>query len=412
MRRPKVENVEVARVVYALCGEGRGHLSRTLALAHALGERGHELVFCCGGSAKEALEARRNAGGPGAANIGEILEVPALGQAIRDNRVDLFRTVRRNLGPVLFKPEVVRGLAKRLEKLHPAGLVTDFEPFSALAAELVGLPVVSLNRQQILTETRVRVPRAHRLSAALTAGVVRHVAPRRPARVVTPSFAPGASAPRRPERSSLVPPILRPAVRARTPSVGEHIVVYYNHAGAEGVVEALRRVDHPFVLFGFGRGVGGGGREGNLTFRPPSDAGFLDALASSRGVICTAGFTLLSETLYLGKPVLTAPNRGSFEQVLNALELTRARLGEAVIGRPLTGEDVAAFVAGTYEGVPKPPFRPGNDEAADIIEKVLVGVPAKGVLAKGVSVEGVPVEDMSVGTGSSRPARAYPAGDA
>ena len=386
----------MARIVYALCGEGRGHLSRTLALAHALRERGHELVFCCGGSAKEALEAEPHAE--------EVLHVPALGQAIRDNRVDLVGTVRRNLGPVLLKPEIVRGLARRLEELSPAGLVTDFEPFSALAAELIGLPVVSLNRQQILTETRVRVPRAHRPSAALTAGVVRHVAPRRPAWVVTPSFAPGASAPpRRPERSSLVPPVLRPAVRARTPSVDEHILVYYNHTGAAGVVEALRRVDHPFVLFGFGRGVGGGGREGNLTFRPPSDAGFLDALASSRGVICTAGFTLLSEALYLGKPVLTAPNRGSFEQVLNALELTRARLGEAVVGRPLTGEDVAAFVARTYQGAPEPPFRPGNDEAADIIESVLISAPVEDVSAEDVSVA-----DISVGAGSSR---AHPAGE-
>ena len=394
----------MARIVYALCGEGRGHLSRTLALAHTLRERGHELVFCCGGSAKRALEE-----GPHAE---EVLDVPALGQAIRDNRVDFAQTVCRNLGPVLFKAEIVRGLARRLEKLHPAGLVTDFEPFSALAAELVGLPVVSLNRQQILTETRVRAPRAHRFAAALTAGVVRHVAPRRPARVVMPSFAPGASAPpRRPERSSLVPPILRPAVRARTPSVGEHIVVYYNHAGAEGVLEALRRVDHPFILFGFGQGVGQGGRDGNLTFMPPSDAGFLDALVSSRGVICTAGFTLLSEALYLGKPILTVPNRGSFEQVLNALELTRARLGEAVVGQPLTGEDVAAFVARTYERAPEPPFQPGNDEAADIIERVLVGVP-EDVSVENVSVEGASVEDRLVGAGSSRPARAYPAGDA
>ncbi len=357
----------MARIVYALCGEGRGHFSRTLAVSGALRDRGHEVMFCCGGSAREALEAGRDTG---RFDIGEILGVPALGQSLRDNRVDLIGTVRRNLGAVLSKPEIVRGLARRFGALRPAGLVTDFEPFSALAAELVGLPTVSLNRQQILTETHFEVPRAQRLSAALTAGVVRHVAPRSPEHVVLPSFArPSATSLRRPERSSLVPPIIRPAVQARTPSVGEHIVVYYNHAEAEEVLKVLRRVDQPFVLFGFGQD----GRDGNLTFMPPSERGFLDALASSRGVICTAGFTLLSEALYLGKPVLAVPNRGSFEQGLNALELTREGLGEAVIGRPLAEEDVASFVAKTYGGTVKPRFHPGNGVAADIIEEVLVG---------------------------------------
>ena len=354
----------MARIVYALCGEGRGHLSRTLAVAETLRGRGHEIMFCCGGAARETLEAGAKYG-----ETSDVLSVPALGQSVRDNRVNFFKTVRRNLGPILFKPEIVRGLARRLEALEPAVLVTDFEPFSALAAELIGLPTVSLNRQQILTETRPRVPRAHSLNAALTAGVVRHIAPRRPAHVILPSFAP-LSPPRRPERVSLVPPIIRAAVRTRTPSTGEHVVVYTNHVGAAEVLGALRGLDQPFVLFGFGQEVGQSERGGNLTFEPPSEGGFLDALTSSRGVICTAGFTLLSEALYLGKPILAVPNRGSFEQTLNALELARKGLGETVIGRSLTREDVTEFLRASG-ALRQPHFRPGNDAAADIIERVM-----------------------------------------
>ena len=77
----------MARIVYALCGEGRGHFSRTLAVSGALRDRGHEVMFCCGGSAREALEAGRDTG---RFDVGEILGVPALGQSLRDNRVDLF----------------------------------------------------------------------------------------------------------------------------------------------------------------------------------------------------------------------------------------------------------------------------------------------------------------------------------
>jgi hypothetical protein len=38
-----------------------------------------------------------------------------------------------------------------------------------------------------------------------------------------------------------------------------------------------------------------------------------------RSVLATAGFTLISETLYLGKPYLAMPMHGQFEQQLKAL---------------------------------------------------------------------------------------------
>jgi hypothetical protein len=91
----------------------------------------------------------------------------------------------------------------------------------------------------------------------------------------------------------------------------------------------------------------------------------VDDLAAARAVVCTAGFTLLSEALYLGKPVLALPNRGFFEQALNALYLRRSGRGHARFG-PVTPSAVGRFVRTPPTVAPGGAV--GNERAADLIE--------------------------------------------
>ncbi len=79
----------------------------------------------------------------------------------------------------------------------------------------------------------------------------------------------------------------------------------------------------------------------------------------------TAGFTLLSEALHLGKPVLAVPNRGFFEQAVNALYLRRSGRGEAVLGR-LTASAIERFLHAPPSVAPGGHI--GNARAADHIE--------------------------------------------
>jgi len=71
----------------------------------------------------------------------------------------------------------------------------------------------------------------------------------------------------------------------------------------------------------------GDAEEGNLLYRPFSEQRFVDDLCTARAVVAGGGFTLLSEAVYLHKPVLSLPLRGQFEQVLNALYLERLGYG-------------------------------------------------------------------------------------
>jgi len=149
------------------------------------------------------------------------------------------------------------------------------------------------------------------------------------------------------------------------------------------VLDTLRRVDAPFVVYNFGSSSDHRAeRYPNITFKRPSLEGFLADLAGSRAVICTAGFTLISEGLYLGKPLLVAPNGGIFEQIINARFLEKDGLGEAVSpGSRLTPPDVRGFLdrAPRYADRLRDRRRSGgagNDAAVACIERVLASVGA------------------------------------
>jgi uncharacterized protein (TIGR00661 family) len=67
--------------------------------------------------------------------------------------------------------------------------------------------------------------------------------------------------------------------------------------------------------------------EGNLRYRPFSEAGFIDDLASARGVIAGGGFTTMGEAVYLRKPMLAVPLEHQFEQVMNGRYLEKEGFG-------------------------------------------------------------------------------------
>lgn|GEM_PF-6781368 len=63
--------------------------------------------------------------------------------------------------------------------------------------------------------------------------------------------------------------------------------------------------------------------------KPDLLVNFLRLMATSRAVVCSAGFESLSEAAWLGKPALAVPVEGHIEQMLNAVDMERTGLGRA-----------------------------------------------------------------------------------
>lgn len=351
----------MARIIYALSGQGRGHTSRGMAISHGLRARGHQVMFCGSGSAKEILESRGET----------VLAVPQLYQVVHNNQVLTASTAIANWPSIRDLGQIVQTLANKFKAWQPDLVITDFEAFSWRAANVLDTPVISLNHQQVVTETRYSLPSRHLYHASVARIVINIIAPRAPQRMLLTSFY--FPPVRRDKVTLIIPPIIRPEVARLSPSTGDYFLVYYNQpAGSRRLLDLLRAHDRRYIVYNFPT-PDRPELYPNLTFKPASLEDFLHDLAHCRGVLCTAGFTLMSEALYLGKPLLAVPNRGIFEQTLNAIFLEREALGRSVIDRSVTLEDLITFDSECDRLIARIKDRRtvGNVEALEAIESVL-----------------------------------------
>ncbi|HUB10158.1 MAG TPA: MJ1255/VC2487 family glycosyltransferase [Myxococcales bacterium] len=323
------------RVLYGVVGEGMGHATRSRVVLEQLVGR-HEVHIVVSGRARDYLAKR----------FENVHGIWGLTLAYEGNATKTFQTVVQNLrGAVRGWPENVRRYFELVEGFAPDVVVSDFESFSYLFAKNRRIPVISLDNMQILNRC------AH--DPALLAGrekpfelarrVVKAKLPGAFHYLVTTFFRPEVRKP----RTTLVPSVLRPEILAARPEAGEHLLVYQTATTNRALPEILAKTGLPCRLYGLRRDLREDVVEGNLTYLPFSEAGFIDDLRTARAVIAGGGYTLMSEAVHLHKPMLSVPVEGQFEQVLNALYLQR--LGYGAHAAELT----PAVVEGFLEQVPR-----------------------------------------------------------
>jgi len=322
------------RILYGVVGEGMGHAMRSRVVLDEITRR-HEVQVVVSGRAHDYLKARESD------RLG-VNRIWGLSIVYEDNRVRNFRTVLANLKGAFVTggwPENIRAWFDLTERFRPEVVISDFESWSYLYAKVQGLPVISIDNQQIIARCRLApeavagYERGFRLTRALVqaklAGCFHYF--------VTTFFYP----PVKKRKTSLVPPILRREVLEARPEPGDHLLVYQTSTSYGGLLEALRHSGAECRIYGVRREVRGEVREGNLRFMPFSETAFVDDLRTARGVIANGGFTLLGEAVYLHRPVLSVPVGRQFEQVLNGRYL-------ALEGYGLVANEVTASALGEF----------------------------------------------------------------
>ena len=264
----------------------------------------------------------------------DVLEIEGLTIASADNRVSMVRTFTENIKrlPTGFKK--LQELRRLFDEHRPDAVITDFEPMTAYLADFNDIPLITLDNQHRMRYMEIDYPEDLEAEAKVTRTIIRAMVPRPDVSLATTFyFGKVLNA-----RTFLFPPILREAVLQRQPSAGEHIVVYLT-SGFETLLAELKKFTaEGFRVYGYDRSD----RDGNLHYRPFDREGFLDDLASSKAVVATAGFTLISEALYLRKPYLALPMSGQFEQQVNGHALEN--LGYGMNVRAFSAEAVARFL--------------------------------------------------------------------
>jgi uncharacterized protein (TIGR00661 family) len=318
------------RILYGVVGEGMGHATRSRVLLEELVKK-HEVHIVVSGRARDYLAQR----------FENVHKIWGFTIAYEGNSVKSLQTVLQNLkGAVSGWPENIRQYFKLVDEFHPDVVVSDFESFSYLFARNHFLPCISVDNMQIINRCQHEssLLAGHEDAFEMTKSLVKSKLPGCFHYLITTFFNPSV----RKQRTTLLPSILRKEILDAKREAGEHLLVYQTSTTNTALPDILQKTGLPCRIYGLRRDIKEDVVQGNLTFRPFSEAGFIDDLRTCRGVVAGGGFTLMSEAVHLHKPMLSVPVQGQFEQVLNALYLTQ--LGYGLYAKELTPQAVAEFL--------------------------------------------------------------------
>lgn len=309
------------RILYGVVGEGMGHATRSSVVLAHLQAAGHDVQVMTSGRAQEFLSARFEG----------VHEIHGLHFVTEQNRVRLGKSLWSNvLAGATGVPQNVQAYFDLIRTFEPEVVISDFESWTYIYAKAHGLPVISIDNMQIIN--RCRHPKdilaGHEASFDLAKAFVKSKLPFANHYLVTSFFRP----PLRKERTTLLPPILRPEILEAPRSAGQHLLVYQTAEGNETLEQTLQDTGLECRVYGMHRGLEEDRVMGNVVHRPFSETGFIADLASARAVVAGGGFTVMSECVYLRKPMLAVPLEAQFEQVLNARWLERLGYGRAAEG--------------------------------------------------------------------------------
>jgi len=292
----------MARIFYGVAGEGSGHSSRASFIADHLQRQGHSVKL-----------ASYDRGFRNLKDQFDVLEIAGLTIVSEDNQVAKLKTISANLARIPAGTRALKVLKEIFTQFQPDVVITDFEPSTAFLAGHYGLPLISLDNQHRMRYMQFEVPAHLKKDALLAETIVRAMVPTPWVSLITTFH----FHPLKNDRSFLFPPILREAVLNLQPQETDTVLVYAT-SGFDSLIEIFKTFTREnFVVYGYERDE----QVNNLRFKPFSKEGFLKGLADCKAIIATAGFTLISEALHLGKPYLAFPMQGQFEQHLNAYML-------------------------------------------------------------------------------------------
>jgi uncharacterized protein (TIGR00661 family) len=304
------------RILYGAVGEGLGHATRSGVVAEHLIAQGHQVKMVASGRAFPYLAER----------LPDVEEIWGFSFALQDGQVDTWQTILKNVrGAKGGLPENWKQGDAISKTFAPELAITDFDGFAYAVARRRRIPVVSLGNIQMVArcEHEAAIVEGVRAPYVQARAFVASKLPRASRYLILTFFHPRIRA----KRTELVAPVLREEIVAARPEPGEHLLAYGRMA--QESFDALAATGVPAFVYGARDGLTEEVVEGSLTFKPFSNDGFVDDLRTCRGVVASAGFSLMCEAVYLGKPMLAIPLAGQFEQVMNARYLERLGYGIA-----------------------------------------------------------------------------------
>src|SRR6266542_3735041 len=248
------------RILYGVVGEGMGHATRSKVVIEHLIERGHQVMVVVSGRAFEFLKR----------HFSDVVEIRGLTIRYRKGAMDRDLSVLQN---VLLSPSMLLQNAAayidRVRHFKPAIVLSDFDSYAYFFAMRFGLPIISIDNQQIIHKCKhaKEITKGVQADYRATRAFVKAKLPGCDHYVITSFFAPPVRA-KFEGKVTIVPPILRREIIEAEPSTGDHVLVYQTSTSDRALLSELNRIaKRKFVVYGLRRDA----VQGNCTLRSFSE---------------------------------------------------------------------------------------------------------------------------------------------
>jgi uncharacterized protein (TIGR00661 family) len=280
------------KILYGIQGTGNGHISRGRMMAKHFAEKNIDVDYLFSGRQLDKYFDM------------EIFENFQLRRGMtfysKSGRVSYPKTITSN-NIFQFVREIYQLNVKPYDLI-----ITDFEPVTAWAAKLRGIPTLGIGHQYAF---RHNIPRAgENLIANLT---IKNFAPAKESiGLHWSSFG-----------KDILPPIIDNSIcRWRDQSTSKKKIIVYLPFENQDFVQSLLQGIEGYCFYIYSPDLMDSDK-GLIQLRKASHEGFKRDLTSAHGVICNAGFELISECLHLGLQIFTKPQAAQMEQQSNAAAL-------------------------------------------------------------------------------------------
>lgn len=342
----------MARILYGISGDGFGHATRSKEIISHLINSGHQVCLVSYDKGYDLLSQHF-----------EVEKISGLRLSYADNEVKYLATVSSNVLKSKASIESLDKVKTLTREFKPDLVITDFEPTVSLVANLFRLPLISIDNMHVITKTDVEIPEAWYSDYLIAKLVVRLMVFNAKRYFILSFF----NCQPNNNKITLVKPVVRREILELQPSIGQHLLVYLTNED-DSVISVLETSGQPCIVYGLKKR----NLKGNLIFKQFGASDYLHDLATCRGIVATAGFSLISEALYLHKPFLALPVKSQFEQLLNAYYLEQIGYGLmtqdfrlAVLEQFLSSLELYQRNLNSY-------VQDGNEEMFNLLDKAIV----------------------------------------
>lgn len=285
------------KILYGVNGVGNGHVTRSRIMAEELNKAGHHVHYLFSGREQDKYFSMEPFGS-------NVTYKKGLTFTIDKGQVNIRKTITNS---------DITTFLRDIDSVHLEGydlVISDFEPITAWAAKIQKVYSIGIGHQYAFN---YKIPK-EKSNFILNQFMNTYAPVNKGIGLHWHHFG----------FDGIYPPIVENlSSEFSSPS---KILVYLAFEDPEIVISTLAKIQHyTFYIYGFNTD-----RENipnNIRLFEPSKDKFLFDLKTCDGVICNAGFELISEALILGKKVLAKPVTNQMEQHSNKLALTILNYG-------------------------------------------------------------------------------------